>query len=145
MNYKRVGAVLSPLYFSTEKPATTLGSGKIDYYAYTLDGNIKNDVYTNIYITVSNAKDELTNNNKYKSLIENVKNAYRLKKCDICLKNKNILLRDDVFTTGSTVNECAKILLQTECNKVSIITLAKDWQMYIKVLIIMVIIYNKKE
>ena len=58
--------------------------------------------------------------------IENVKNAYRLKKCDICLKNKNILLIDDVFTTGSTVNECAKILLQTECNKVSIITLAKD-------------------
>ena len=74
MNYKIVGTVLSPLYFSTEKPATTLGSGKIDYYAYTLDGNIKNDVYTNIYITVSNAKDELTNNNKYKSLIENVKN-----------------------------------------------------------------------
>ena len=58
--------------------------------------------------------------------IENVKNAYRLKKCDICLKNKNVLLIDDVFTTGSTVNECAKILLQTECNKVSIITLAKD-------------------
>ena len=74
VNYKIVGAVLSPLYFSTEKPATTLGSGKIDYYAYTLDGNIKSDVYTNIYITVSNAKDELTNNNKYKSLIENVKN-----------------------------------------------------------------------
>lgn len=74
VNYKIVGTALSPLYFSTEKPATTLGSGKIDYYAYTLDGNIKNDVYTNIYITVSNAKDELTNSNKYKSLIENVKN-----------------------------------------------------------------------
>ena len=58
------------------------------------------------------------------------------------IKNKNVLLIDDVFTTGSTVNECAKILLQTECNKVSIITLAKDWQMYIKVLIIMVIIYD---
>ena len=74
VNYKIVGTVLSPLYFSTEKPTTTLGSGKVDYYAYTLDGNIKNDVYTNIYITVSNAKDELTNSNKYKSLIENVKN-----------------------------------------------------------------------
>ena len=33
-------------------------------------------------------------------------------------------------------------MLQTECNKVSIITLAKDWQMYIKILIIMVIIYD---
>ena len=74
VNYKIVGTVLSPLYFSAEKPTTTLGSGKVDYYAYTLEGNVKNDVYTNIYITVSYAKDELTNNNKYKSSIENVKN-----------------------------------------------------------------------
>mgnify|MGYP002420262445 FL=1 len=95
---------------------------------------------TNIIEKIKNIKPQSTLSKDMR--IENVKNAYRLKKCDICLKNKNVLLIDDVFTTGSTVNECAKILLQTECNKVSIITLAKDWQMYIKVLIIMVIIYD---
>ena len=79
---------------------------------------------TNIIEKVKNIKPQSTLSKDMR--IENVKNAYRLKKCDICLKNKNILLIDDVFTTGSTVNECAKILLKTECNKVSIITLAKD-------------------
>ena len=79
---------------------------------------------TNIIKKIKNIKPQSTLSKDMR--IENVKNAYRLKKCDICLKNKNVLLIDDVFTTGSTVNECAKILLQTECNKVSIITLAKD-------------------
>ena len=58
--------------------------------------------------------------------IENVKNAYRLKKCDICLKNKNILLIDDVFTTGSTVNECCKIINEAKPNKIGVLTIAKD-------------------
>ena len=55
-NYKIVGTIISPLYFSTEKSNTTLGSGKIDYYAYLIEDEIKNEVYSNIYINVSNAK-----------------------------------------------------------------------------------------
>jgi ComF family protein len=37
---------------------------------------------------------------------------------------KNILLVDDVFTTGSTSRECARVLLQAEADKVSVITWA---------------------
>ena len=87
--------------------------------------NIKSiQLQTNIIEKVKNIKPQSTLSKDMR--IENVKNAYRLKKCDICLKNKNILLIDDVFTTGSTVNECAKILLQTECNKVSIMVIIYD-------------------
>ena len=39
----------------------------------------------------------------------NVKGAYRLSGFDI--SDKNILLIDDIVTTGSTISECAKVLL----------------------------------
>lgn len=41
------------------------------------------------------------------------------------VKNKKILLIDDVFTTGSTVNECARILHRAGAGQVEIFTLAR--------------------
>lgn len=40
--------------------------------------------------------------------------------------NKKILLLDDIYTTGSTLNECAKVLRQAGAKKVDVITVAKD-------------------
>lgn len=56
---------------------------------------------------------------------ENIKGAYYIKNGQI-LKNKKILLIDDIFTTGSTVNECSKILKQVGAKEIGIFTLAKD-------------------
>ena len=41
------------------------------------------------------------------------------------LENKSILLVDDVLTTASTANECAKVLLRAGVKKVQVFTLAK--------------------
>ena len=49
----------------------------------------------------------------------NVKEAFYVK---TPLKNKNILLVDDIKTTGATLSECAKVLLASGCNKVYCIT-----------------------
>ncbi len=40
------------------------------------------------------------------------------------LKKKNILLIDDIFTTGSTANECAKVLKKAGTKAVYVLTLA---------------------
>lgn len=41
------------------------------------------------------------------------------------VRNKNILLVDDLFTTGSTVNECSRLLKNSGARRVEIITLAR--------------------
>lgn len=80
-SYKIVGTMISPLYFSNERPSATLGNGKVNYLIYLNENNIKQDVYTNVYLTVKAAKDEETNSKEYKKNIEKViSNIEKIKK-----------------------------------------------------------------
>ena len=54
----------------------------------------------------------------------NVKNAFRIKNKKKIIYKK-ILLVDDVFTTGATVNECARILLKNKAGEVEVFTFAR--------------------
>jgi len=63
-------------------------------------------------------------NLKKKMRLINLKNAFALDNCEQ-IKNKNVLIVDDVYTTGSTINECAKTLIKGGANRVSAITIAK--------------------
>ncbi len=60
-----------------------------------------------------------------KQRIENVKNVYKLQKQQK-IEGKRIILLDDIYTTGSTAKECAKMLKQSESKSVAILTIAKD-------------------
>lgn len=53
-----------------------------------------------------------------------VKNAFEVKRENL-IKGENILLIDDVFTSGATVSACAKVLKETGAKKVHVFTLAK--------------------
>lgn len=55
---------------------------------------------------------------------ENVKGVFEVDRKNR-LKNSSVLLIDDVFTTGSTVNECTKALLNSGVSKVQVLTLTR--------------------
>ena len=72
---KIVGTVKSPIYLSSDRGTSSLGSGKIDYYIYINKNNIKaSDVYTNIYAKVENPENFQTSSTKYEEYIENTVN-----------------------------------------------------------------------
>lgn len=60
---------------------------------------------------------------KYNERAENVKGAYKVDK-PLDVKGKNIILTDDVTTTRSTLNECAKMLKKAGAQSVECITFA---------------------
>ena len=54
----------------------------------------------------------------------NIKNAFNISDPSK-ISGKHILLVDDVYTTGATVNECAKVLLRGGAAQVDVLTLAR--------------------
>jgi ComF family protein len=61
---------------------------------------------------------------KPKERRDNVKGAFAVP--DLALvKDRNILLLDDVYTTGATVRECAKVLLKAGARQVDVLTVAR--------------------
>ena len=53
---------------------------------------------------------------------ENVRGVFKAINKE-AIKNKNILIIDDIITTGNTLGECAKILKYAGCSKISCATL----------------------
>lgn len=54
----------------------------------------------------------------------NLSSAFSLKDSEI-LKNKTICLVDDIYTTGTTVSECAKVLKRGGGREVMVLTFAR--------------------
>jgi len=60
---------------------------------------------------------------------KNVRNAYMIKdfeKNKLELRNKNILLFDDICTTGNTIKECIRILRELEPKSMGVLTIFKN-------------------
>jgi ComF family protein len=55
---------------------------------------------------------------------QNIRGAFRVRKPGL-VRGRNILLVDDVFTTGATVSECARVLLRAGAQSVQVVTVAR--------------------
>ena len=93
---------------------------------YNISNNINNLIYLDLLIKRKNLVPQSTLNKKQR--LENSKNAYGLKNIEKTklIEQKNILIFDDIYTTGSTANECARIIRQLNPKKIGILTIAKD-------------------
>ena len=56
---------------------------------------------------------------------KNIKNAYKVVNQQK-IKDKKIILLDDIYTTGATANECSKVLKQSGAKEILVVTIAKD-------------------
>lgn len=57
--------------------------------------------------------------------ITNVKNIYKIRDNNL-INGKNIILIDDIYTTGNTVNECCRILKENGAQEIGVFTISKD-------------------
>ncbi len=78
-------------------------------------------VYTNLIRTVPTPPQTTLSR---KSRQKNLRRSFAVRRPDAIL-NMRILLIDDVFTTGTTVNECAKVLRRAGSADVFVITLSR--------------------
>ena len=100
------------------------GYNQTELIAKELATNVENLEYkNNILIKTKNTKAQSTLNRNQRK--KNLIGAYEVVN-NVEIMNKNVLLLDDVFTTGSTANECSRVLKEAGALKVGIITIAKD-------------------
>ena len=79
--------------------------------------------YTDVLIKVKNNKPQSSLSGKIRK--ENTKNVYKLINFEK-IDNKKILIFDDIYTTGATINACTQELQKANVADIGVLTLAKD-------------------
>ena len=95
-------------------------SGEI---AKIIGKNLNIEYCEDVLFKTSETKTQSNLNAKERKL--NVKNAYMCKNMQK-IKEKSVVLFDDIYTTGSTARECSKMLKIAGANTIAVFTLAND-------------------
>lgn len=108
---------------SSKKAIRDRGFNQCEYLAEEISKNLSISVCKDI-IKNKNIKEQklLSKEERYK----NIKGAFSLK-TDKNIKNKKLLLLDDVMTTGATLYECEKLLKESGAISINILTVAKSY------------------
>lgn len=107
-----------PLHKSRLKERGYNQAGLLAHYlGRKLDKEVNND----LLIRMQNTKPQKDLSDVQR--IHNVNGVFSINNKYSC-ENKNILLIDDIYTTGSTINSIAKVLINHGANKVNYMTLA---------------------
>ena len=101
------------------------GYNQSELIAKEIASIIKVPIETKILFKIKNTVPQSSLNKKQRE--ENAKGVYKVINTRK-LNNKKILLIDDIYTTGNTVNECANILIKSgvERKNIGVLTIAKD-------------------
>ena len=101
------------------------GYNQSELFAREISDIINAQIIKNILHKMKETPPQSTLNKKQRE--ENVKNVYKVGKIQKIM-DKRILLVDDIYTTGNTINECARILVQAGIDRkqIGVLTIAKD-------------------
>lgn len=92
--------------------------------AKELEKNFSNIHYIyNVLIKKKNNKPQSSKNKEER--YQNVNNVYYIKN-EHKIYGKKVLILDDIYTTGATVNECSKMLRKAKAKYIDVLTIAKD-------------------
>lgn len=97
------------------------GFNQSEYIARGISESLNKTVITDVIYRATDVQSQ-TIKSRYERW-ENIEGVFKIKNVNK-LKNKHILLVDDVVTTGSTLETCASEILKLNNTKVSIATLA---------------------
>ena len=121
-NFIKKYDVIIPVPIS-KKRKKKRGYNQSELVANELAQKLNQDIWTDIIIKKKDNKPQSELNKLER--IKNVEDIYEINK-PLEVKNKKVLLLDDIYTTGSTVNEIARKLKQNQTQEIGVITLAKD-------------------
>jgi ComF family protein len=81
-------------------------------------------IISDLIIKTKHTKAQAKLNNKERKI--NLNSVFKINEKYLeLIKNKNILIIDDVITTGTTINKCSKVLKEVGVNKIYITSIAK--------------------
>ncbi len=106
----------------SKKRLKSRGFNQVDLLAFIIERELKLQFIPNLLVRVKETKPqfELKREERFK----NLEDAFRVSD-PTKVKDKRVLLLDDIFTTGSTVAECFKALKQAGASEVYVLTLAR--------------------
>ena len=110
----------------TKKKIAQRGYNQAELIAKQIAINSPNLTYLkNILIKQKETSTQSSLNKKER--FNNVKNVYKVQNMQK-IKEKNIILFDDIYTTGATCKECTKTLMEAGAKIVDLLTIAKDFE-----------------
>ena len=99
------------------------GFNQCEIIARKLGEKLDLPVYSDI-VKIKNTKEQKALSKEERFI--NIKGAFKVKNSNN-IKNKKIILIDDVITTGATLLECEKVLKENGVKEIKILTVAKSY------------------
>ena len=114
--------IIIPVPMHNKKRALR-GYNQSELIAKELAKKMKIKIFTDVLIKTKNNKVQSSLNKEDRK--NNVKDVYKLVNKEK-IYNKKVLIFDDIYTTGATIEACKREILKADVKQLGILTLAKD-------------------
>jgi ComF family protein len=97
------------------------GYNQVTTFCEALEKNLAIPIIDSVLVKSINLKSQIQKSKENR--LETNKNVFSIENADK-IEGKHILLVDDIFTTGATIEACAKEILKVKNTRISIVTMA---------------------